>query len=85
MAKKNSGPVNTIQVGTVRISIWENQFDDGVSYSYVLSKNYLDKKTNEWKSTGNLKANELAMAIRALQLAFDSRYVKVENKDNEDF
>ena len=77
-----SKPVKTYKVGTVQLAVWEQKFDDGVAYSYSLSKNYLDKKTNEWKSTSSLKANEIQFAIKVLELAFADRYVKVDTKED---
>ena len=85
MAKKTQetrAPEHTIRVGTVQVTIWKNTFDDGgESFSFVLVKNYLDKDNN-WQTTNSLKANELMFASRALEMAFDWRYKRENDKEN---
>lgn len=73
-----AAPINTVRVGNVQLSVFENKVGDGVSQSIQVSKSYKDKTTGEWKNTTSFKFNELVFLRLAIDEALKDRYLKVD-------
>jgi len=78
-----NAPVSKVNVGSVTLSVWENEVGKGkdafTTQSITIQKNYKDR--DEWKSTGSLKFNELIYVILACQKALMDKY----NREEVDF
>lgn len=61
-------PIKKLSLGNVRLAIWENDFKGNKSYNYTPEKNYVDKKTNEWKTTNNFSGTDLDCLDRLIQM-----------------
>ena len=67
-------PVNTVRVGGVTATTWENDGKEGSKfYTTVLERSYKDDK--DWKKTQSLRVNDLPKAIVALQKAYEAAVV----------
>jgi hypothetical protein len=68
-------PQKAFRVGPVKATVWKNigQNDKGsVEYlSVSFERSYLDAKTNTWKYTASLRANDLPKAVLALNKAYE--------------
>lgn len=65
---QNNRPVHEITHFPVRVSIWENESEEGRTfYSTTLSRLY--KQKGKWQSTPSLNAEDLLVAAKALDAA----------------
>lgn len=66
-------PVDTIKMGRVRASIFENtRREDGEKfYSVTMSRPYKDEKTDTWKHTNRFSRDDLRDIVRAANIAAD--------------
>jgi len=72
----NNGPIDRIRVGSVELSIWENQNNFGGTNKMVsMQKNYKTKE-GEWKKTQSLRVNDIPKAILALNKAYEKIVLK---------
>lgn len=83
----SNAPVSKVNVGSVTLSVWENQVGKGkdafTSYSISIQKNYKGKD-DKWQSSGSFKYSELPMVIMACQKALNDKYVREEPDFLED-
>ena len=79
----NKIPADTIRVGRLKVTIWENKNSTtGESYFTAnLTKSYTDKK-GDWKETTQLTGNEVSKAGALLNKAYkriaELEYASVE-------
>lgn len=75
----SNAPVHQIKVGSIALSVWENEVGKGkdafTAQSVSIQKNYKDKN-GEWKSSGSFKFTELMNIIIACQEALKFKYLK---------
>ena len=64
---QGSMPVWENRNGQVKVTVWKGTYGN----NYVVTKSYMDKKTNSWKETKYLNADEanktIALLTEALQ------------------
>lgn len=73
--KMNNTPELNIKAGSIFVAVWNNkgQNKDGQETTYQtvsFERRYVDKEDN-WKSTNQLRANDIPKAIVALQKAYE--------------
>ncbi|MAG17957.1 MAG: hypothetical protein CL944_00615 [Candidatus Diapherotrites archaeon] len=74
---EKKAPVAKFSVGTVTVSVWENDAKEGRQFKSVsIQKNY--KIGEQWKSTNSMNINEIPKAILALQKAYEHIALKDE-------
>lgn len=53
-------PINSIQIGGIKITTWENKSEDGkVFLNSTIKKNYYDEKNDKWLESTSLSVNDL--------------------------
>ena len=89
MNEKNEVPGNPperkFKVGVISATVWRNTLTgkDGKSgdvLSVSFDRRYLDKETNQWKSSNSLRANDLPKAVLVLNKAYE--YVLLNSQSN---
>jgi hypothetical protein len=89
MSEKNesagSPPEAKFKVGAISATVWRNTLTgkDGKSgdvLSVSFDRRYLDKETNQWKSSNSLRANDLPKAVLVLNKAYE--YVLLNSQSN---
>jgi hypothetical protein len=76
------GPVETIRIGNVSITIWENVGKDFTTQSFQIAKNYLDKN-KDWQSTNSFKLTELDKLRLAIDEALKWKYLSKDDKPEQ--
>jgi hypothetical protein len=80
MEKKNEFgsnlPEMKFKAGGITATVWRNTLTNkegkqGDVLSVSFDKRYLDKETNEWKSTSSLRAMDLPKAVFVLNKAYE--------------
>jgi len=73
MGKKQ--PAHVIELGLIRVKIWPNETEDHkVWFNAVVSRLY--KSGEVWKDTSSLKHEDMPVASKAIDLAFNWIYKK---------
>ena len=85
-AQKGHGPLKSFKSGALQVTIWENEnlTNEGqviAIKSVTFERRYKDKN-GEWKSTNNLKANDLPKAALLLSKAYE--YLVLTGEDMVD-
>ena len=79
-------PIKEYRVGPITAAIWRNEVEqDGrkkTRHSIKIQKRYLNKQSEEFKSTEYYYPDELPKLISAAQLAYD--YINVRESDDSD-
>lgn len=65
-AKKR--PVHKVNIGLVRIAVWENETKNGVMHSATVSRSYRSSD-GTWKETASFSGGELLALAKGLDLA----------------
>lgn len=83
-------PEKTFRAGAISATIWENETErDGKKSAYrtiSLVRNYMDKKTNEWKTTNSFRVTDLPKAILVMSKAYEYLALKdTESIEEESF
>jgi hypothetical protein len=65
---QSNRPVHEITHFPVRVSIWENESEEGRTF-YSTTVTRLYKQKGKWKSTASLNAEDLLVAAKALDAA----------------
>lgn len=68
-------PKNTIRIGGIKVTTWENQSEKGSFLTHNVARSYKDKK-GEWKETGSFPTADLPKLILALQKAYEAGVIK---------
>ena len=77
-------PVFKAKVGSVEVSVWENQGEDYTNFSFgPPTKSYKDKEGN-WKTTTNIRSTEALNAIVAYQKCFEFVYLKNDESETNE-
>jgi hypothetical protein len=82
----HAGPLKSFRSGALQVAIWDNEglSADGAPQTYksvTFERRYKDK-SGEWKSTNNLRTNDLPKAILILQKAYE--YLILTGDDTEE-
>tara|TARA_Y100000034_G_scaffold121089_1_gene164875 strand:+ start:202 stop:471 length:270 start_codon:yes stop_codon:yes gene_type:complete len=85
--EKPNRPEKKISAGAIHVTIWNNEFEKNGQISEFktisFDRNYKDKD-GAWKSTNQLRVNDIPKAVAALNKAYetlilkDNSYVKEE-------
>lgn len=83
---QGSRPVKSFKSGALQVAIWENENlgPDGQPQLFrtvSFDRRYKDK-SGEWKSSNNLRVNDLPKAALMLQKAYE--YLILTGEDNEE-
>ena len=79
-AQDNNKPKATYQVGSAKVTVWENEregkYGEFTAKSFKVEKIY--KKDGEWKSTDSFDLDELLQLRAAIDKAINEEGVKVK-------
>lgn len=64
-------PVETLRDGTIEVSIWDRQSENGKMYNTQRARSYQDQEGN-WKRTNAIPERDLLRAARLDQMAYAS-------------
>ena len=86
-SQEGEKPKATYQVGTAKVTVWENERDGKygkfIAKSFKIEKVY--KKDGQWKSTNNFDLDELLQLRAAIDKAINEEGVKLkEEEQNEE-
>ena len=81
--KENHLPEKRFSAGAIAVTVWNNVLIDklGAERSYrtiSFERRYLDKATNQWKSSNSLRVNDLPKASLILDRAYEYIVLKHE-------
>jgi len=81
-------PVKSFKSGALQVAIWENekQMPDGQIQRFQtvsFDRRYRDPKSGEWKSTSQLRVNDLPKATLVLQKAYE--YLVLSGAEEEGY
>jgi len=62
MSDEKKKPVETVRIGCVSASIWENKTEHGSRYNVTFSRSYNDG--NEWKRTESFGRDDLLLLAK---------------------
>ena len=72
----NNQPFDTIRIGRIKATIWENENDQGgIFHSVTLVRNYRDEN-NQWQETNSFSVDDMPRIRMATDRAFDSIYAR---------
>jgi len=71
MTKTKNQPLERLTDGSLRVSIWENDGQNGKHYSVTASRCYRDKQ-GQWKESHSYSRAELLQLARMLEQAYDA-------------
>ena len=60
-------PVQEIRLGSVKVSLWANSFENAVRYNATVCRLYKDGEA--WKTSESFGKDELPLVIKALDMA----------------
>ena len=60
-------PVHEIKLGSVKVSLWANRFENTVRYNATVCRLYRDGE--QWKTSDSFGRDELPLVIKALDMA----------------
>ena len=69
MTDSKNKPVDSIRDGSLTVSIWANESENGTRYSVDLTRSY--KVEDKWHTTQYLSNGEILRGSRLLALAYD--------------
>ncbi len=79
-------PEKKFSTGAVVATVWKNKVErDGQVESYrtvSLERRYMNKATNEWRSTNSFRLNDLPKAALVLNKAYE--YLVLRESDQQD-
>lgn len=83
-----SKPVQKFKLGSVMASVWRkviNKNENDIEiYSVSLNRCYMDKSTEEFKYTDNMRENDIPKAIIVLQKAYEWLNTKEDDQETDD-
>jgi hypothetical protein len=83
----HNAPVKSFRSGALQVAIWENENigEDGQPRSYKtvsFERRYKDPKSGEWKSSNQLRINDLPKAALILSKAYE--YMVLTGAEDEE-
>ena len=87
----NNQPFDTIRVGRIKATIWENENQQGgIFHSVTLARNFRDDN-NQWQETNTFSVDDMPRVRMASDKAYESiyarlqqlHYAKRDNSENE--
>ena len=75
-------PEDSKRQGALEAAIWKNQGQNGTFHTITLKRSYKDERDGQWKSTNNLRAQDLA-DLQKLATWAGARLEKLQEKDRE--
>jgi hypothetical protein len=82
-------PFETIRIGRIKATIWENENEQGRTYhSVTLARNYRDED-GQWQETNSFSVDDMPRLRMASDRAFDSIYARQQqlhfaNRSNQE-
>ncbi len=63
-------PAAKFKHGTVELTVWANQGENGPIYNTTISNSYKDDKSGDWKPTSSFSPTDLLVAAELAREAF---------------
>lgn len=74
----NNQPFDTIRVGRIKATVWENENQQGgIFHSVTLARNFRDEN-NQWQETNTFSVDDMPRVRMASDKAFDSIYERLQ-------
>ena len=88
--QRQNAPVKSLRAGALQVAVWENETlsEDGQPRSYrtvSFDRRYKDPKTGEWKSSNQLRVNDLPKAALLLTKAYEYLVLTGEEEHSEGY
>lgn len=85
MTQQTQVPIKEFRAGSVKAAIWREEVQDQgraiVKHSVKIQKRYLDKSSNEWRTTDYFFPNDLPRLCLVAEKAFE--YVALRESADE--
>jgi hypothetical protein len=73
MVNQTNKPIKTYRAGSVSLSLWENELEEGVRVkAFTFQKAYKDEK-EKWQNTTTLRVDDLYKLKALLERAYDDQ------------
>jgi hypothetical protein len=69
---RSARPVATFKQGSVEVSVWKNQTQNGDMYNTTIRNSYKDDASGDWKETTSFSPTDLAVLAQLSGQAFQA-------------
>jgi len=69
---RSTRPVATFKQGSVEVSVWKNQTQNGDMYNTTIRNSYKDDASGDWKETTSFSPTDLAVLAQLSGQAFQA-------------
>lgn len=73
---ENKKPIKNYKAGTLTLSMWENESENGKLTSFTIQRSYKDKEDN-WQHTSNLRTQDLPKLQILIQKAYQEQILTI--------
>jgi hypothetical protein len=78
--KEKQKPIETYQVGSSKVVVWENKKKDGTTWKNFQIEKVYQTKDGEWKTTNSFNDSQLLELKAAIEKAIIEQNIKEKNK-----